>query len=93
MRVLLNAASVCFVFEQLCGEAFLRASKLALFFLFTNDGIFLHLYIYFICIDFVSVCHTLLPHLKEPYFHTFLHFTFIYQFPRALDCTLRCIFL
>lgn len=44
-RVILNAASVCFVFEQLCGEPFLRASRLALFFSFTNDGIFLHLYI------------------------------------------------
>lgn len=55
-RVVLNAAPVYFVFEQLCGEAFLRASKLALFFLLTNNGIFLHLYIYFICIDFIPVC-------------------------------------
>lgn len=52
-RVILNAASVYFVFEQLCGEVFLTANKLALFSLQMN---FLHLSIYFICIDFISVC-------------------------------------
>lgn len=76
----MNAASaVCFVFEQLCGEAFLRTNKLALFFspLFTNNGIFLHLYLCFICIGFISVSMlNFIATFKGLYFHTFLHFTF-----------------
>lgn len=57
------------------GEAFLRASKLALFFfLFTNDGIFLHLYFYLYCF-YISMLNFIAT-FKGLYFHTFLHFTF-----------------
>lgn len=38
------------------GKHFKEQASWHFFFLFINDGNFLHLYIYFICIDFISVC-------------------------------------
>lgn len=59
---------------------------------FTNDGIFCT------CTFILSVLVLyqyvkLLPHLKDCIFILFCILPFIYQFPCALDCTLRCIFL
>lgn len=76
----MNAASaVCFVFEQLCGEAFLRTNKLALFFFFPSlykQWNFFALvplfYLYWFYITMLNFIAT----FKGLYFHTFLHFTF-----------------
>lgn len=60
---------------------------------FTNDGIFfalVHLfYLYWFCISMLNFIAT----FKGLYFHTFCILLFIYQFPCASECTLRCIFL
>lgn len=72
-----------FCVERLCEETFFKSKQAATFFspLFINDGILLHLYTYFICINFISVCYTLLPHLKDCIFILFCILSFIYQFP------------